>query len=229
MMIDAHTTFAPHWDTLLCKQWHHLHHRCGVGKPIISAYAAQNLDEMNAGVVHHICRAQPITSGKLFPGQSGSVRLSTSAYRRTPYVSCNYLFAEGSFCATLSCELYRAGGLFKHVFWGEEAMVACIAYTTGYDVYTPPRLYATHQYYPEIAGRPDNLNWRKSVTDPNAAKQQQESEANIAAYMDPTNTNGPIRVRSVREFWQAAGFKLSSDGSVPVQSNAVCTSPETLV
>ena len=222
MMVDAHSTFCDHWDTLLKQEYRHLKYHCGVPRPIISAYSALTEQQQKDGVVHHLCSASPVTNGKLYPGRTESVPIVKSAtYKLTAYLSCHYTFASGALCEVFARALAFKGFLFKHVFWGEEALLACVAYTHGYDVYTPPAVHLLHAY---AQNHPPTPSWRSAVAAPSRSKQQREdSEQAMQCLLDPFATIAQPQLRSVRDFWVAAGFVFDNGTPLPVQSNALCT------
>lgn len=222
MMIDAHMKFAMGWDTKLKGEYAHLKYRCGVARPIISAYTPPLLTGTETGEVYHICKSN---THELFryPGASSSTKIvGDDRYSRTPYLSCHYCFSSGALCDLYRRALAWRGHTFRHVFWGEEALLACVAYTNGYDVYTPPRAHASHAYG-TLGGR--KSSWRDSYEKNGRLKlmreQQHISEASIAKLMDPTQHPARPLERSVREFWLAAGFVLPRD-EPPTQAGRMC-------
>ena len=110
--------------------------------------------------------------------------------------------------------------MFKHVFWGEEALLACIAYTHGYDCYTPPVMHASHAY----ASNEKKKSWRdehQGIHKRIAKQQQVASEKLIEAFLDPHSATSNPLTRSVREFWLASGFRFTGDNVVE-QTGDVC-------
>lgn len=217
MMIDAHSTFSAHWDTRLKAEYRHLKYHIGVPRPVISAYSAPTMAQQQQGIVHHLCSASPLTNGMLYPGRTRSISVNSGAFKRTAYLSCHYAFSEGSLCEVFSRSLRRKGITFRHVFWGEEGLLACIAYVYGYDVYTPPAVHLVHAYAPSDVPK---RSWRNDVGD--VGDLRKNSEATLQAILDPFGTPTQPQLRSVRGFWKAAGFTINR-GQVPVQTHALCT------
>jgi len=223
MMIDAHMTFASSWDTKLKREYAHLKYRCGVAKPVISAYTPPTITGTKTGEVYHICKSKVHETFR-YPGAAASTQIvGGDRYSQTPYLSCHYCFSSGGLCDLFRRELTWRGHTFKHVFWGEESLLACVAYTNGYDVYTPPRAHASHAY--DTLDR-HKASWRDSYKKNGQyelmRQQQRISESSIATLLDPAQHSTVPLERSVREFWLAAGFVLSRDGP-PTQTGRMCS------
>lgn len=209
LMIDAHTTFEPHWDTILKAQIKSLRSYHNVPRPILSGYAPATrvTGRRNTTAnhhVHHICAARRAPNGS-YPDKVLSVRKPVDgSFRRTAYVSGNFLFAHGGYCDAMRQELAGQGHLFTHVFWGEEPLLAAVAFAHDYTVHTAASIPLTTVYEPKTRFGAKR-NWRADVhtSQPDAHAQRHTSENRLQTLLHTQSTD--LNNRSMHEFYALAG------------------------
>ena len=207
LMIDAHTTFVSHWDAVLKAQIMSLRLHHNVPRPVLSGYAPATRvtrRETTVNHVHHICAARRAPH-RNYPDKVLSVRKpSDGSFRRSAYVSGNFLFAHGGFCDAMRQQLAGQGHLFAHVFWGEEPLLSAVAFAHDYTVHTAALIPLTTVYEPKtLFGT--KRNWRTDVKQlqRDAHAQRRASENRLQALLHTQSTD--LNNRSMHEFYALAG------------------------
>lgn len=144
LQIDAHTRFDPGWDHQLItfiKEFQ----SCGVNKPLISTYpGVYRYDENLREVITPSFKPNWISfkedkqkfTETLIPHQTAI--LETTDVVQTS-ISGGYIFTTGDF--------HTVGYNDKVAFWGEEILIAAMAWTRGYDLLIPPKVLLHHLYF----------------------------------------------------------------------------------
>lgn len=145
LQIDAHTRFDKNWDDLLI-QYVEQFKSCGVEKPLISTYPGiykydENLTEIverpfSPNFISFKLNGPEQFAENLIPKQTavpGTTDVTQSS------ISGGYIFTTGDF--------HTVGYNDKVAFWGEEILIAAMAWTRGYDLLIPPRVLLYHLYF----------------------------------------------------------------------------------
>lgn len=213
MMIDAHSVFLRHWDTRMKSELDYLRDHYRVDKPVLSCYPhhSKTLQQHDTDtttqptpinekrdLTAHICN---VTKVEQLPLVLGAEEKPSGKYYRTLFIGAGFVFSYGAFCDTLGTALQSLH--LPHVFSGEEILLAAIAYTHGWNVYSPPYVNVFHLYE---HGKPswftDNVAPRKRAT--NA---QRASEARLRTLLDTDHNTGCLgTARTLGDFWNEMGF-----------------------
>lgn len=144
LQIDSHSRFDKNWDISLVGYIKEFK-SCGVDKPLLSTYPGsyfytESLDEV---------KEDAITSNYIsfteFPGQFTELlipsqkAIPTEGRTTQSSISGGYIFSTGEFSTV--------GFNDKVAFWGEEILIAAMAWTRGFDLLIPPKPHIYHLYY----------------------------------------------------------------------------------
>jgi hypothetical protein len=204
MMIDAHTRFTKDWDFNLKKQLEYLRNS-GIPKPILSTYPSDQINmeddmkkEKSEINTTHICG---VSSGVDYPQALKGIAKQSGIFYKSHFIAAGFLFTYGQFCKEA-----RLDTTYKHIFEGEEILLAILAYTNGWDIYSPPHNYVYHKYKsvspPWFSDNKDNDGF---------GEESRESHEKLKRIMtDPmfsmVDPYGIGRVRGLDSFWQEVGF-----------------------
>jgi hypothetical protein len=141
--LDSHHRFIKNWDTELIDMINYL--RCkGYNKPLLSTYLPSyfpNIDpdnRINECWMLNIDRFLPEGAVFLRPqGLDGWRDMKEPVLSR--FISAHFIFTLGKFAKEVPYDP-------KFYFHGEETSLAVRAYTHGYDLFNPHRVYAWHEY-----------------------------------------------------------------------------------
>lgn len=219
LMIDAHSVFLNHWDTRMKNELHYLRDHYHIPRPILSCYPhhSDTLTEREGhpanekrDLTAHICN---VVKADRYPLVLGAEEKPSGKYYRTPFIGAGFVFTYGAFCTTLGNALQSLH--LPHVFSGEEILFAAIAYTHGWDIYTPPYINVFHLYnHDKPSWFTDNVAPRKR-----ASKAQQASESRLRALLDRVDTDPSTTCfgtqRTLRQFWDDIGFRRDRIAAKP--------------
>ena len=209
LMIDAHSVFLNHWDTRMKNELHYLRNHYKIANPILSSYphhsdTLKENDGKPADEKRHlttqICH---VTKADRYPLILGAEEKSSGKYYRTPFIGACFVFTYGEFCTILGNALQSLH--LPHIFSGEEILFSAIAYTHGWDVYTPPYINVFHLYE---HNKPNWYNDNNVNTESEETDALRASEARLRTLLD-SETNDPSclgSVRTLRQFWEEMGF-----------------------
>lgn len=145
LQIDAHTRFDAGWDELLIKYVKRFK-ACGVEKPLLSTYPGiYKYDDSLNEVIE-----RPFYSNFISFKEKGSEQFAEHLIPKQTAVPANgnsvqssisggYIFTTGDF--------HTVGYNDKVAFWGEEILIAAMAWTRGYDLLIPPKTLLYHLYF----------------------------------------------------------------------------------
>jgi len=144
LQIDAHCRFDKNWDHSLITYLKEFQ-ACGIEKPLLSTYPGEYF--YNERLEEYIDRA--MTSNyisftehpdrfkeHLIPSQTAV--LNTKEVVQSS-ISGGYIFSTGEFSTV--------GFNDKVAFWGEEILIAAMAWTRGFDILIPPKPHIYHLYF----------------------------------------------------------------------------------
>lgn len=203
LMIDAHSTFVKNWDEKFKKQLNFLKKK-GINKPIISSYpnpTKNNENEQNNKDISFICN---INSGNDFPRAMQAYFKPNGKFYKSYFIAAGCLFTYGIFFKEIKFDPN-----LKHIFNGEEILFAILAYTNGWDIYTPAYNLIFHKYGIDTVNKP---SW---FTDNNKnktfSKKEKESYEKLKKIIyDPIFSNsykyGIGNKRSLESFWKKIGY-----------------------
>lgn len=209
--LDSHHRFIKDWDQELKEMINYLQCR-GYYKPVLSTYLPSYFPESDPkGRLEevwslNIDRFMPAGAIFLRPqGLDGWRQLKEPVFSR--FLSAHFIFTIGKFVT----EVPYDPNLYFH---GEESSLAARAYTHGYDLFNPHKVYAWHEYTREGKKKhwDDSQDWKA------------KDDASYARFrklfgMDPGCTPcqrkilGPYgfgMVRTLEAFERYAGLKFST-------------------
>jgi len=208
LMIDAHTRFRNNWDVNLINQIEYLHK--SVDKPILSCYPAgfsskdNDLSDMDGGKnTAHICE---IDGGEKYPTVAVARTVDGGKFRKGMLLAAGNLFTYGQFVKEVKFDptLY-------HLFNGEEILLALLAYTNGWDIYSPSSNNIFHEYND---GSQDRSSWFDDNLKDDENEKTLENNAidklNKILFDDNFSKNykyGVGNKRKISEFWDELGWK----------------------
>ena len=140
--LDSHHRFIPHWDVELKDTINYLRVK-GTEKPIISSYAPGYFpDNDPAGRQYEIWG---LSVDRFLP--EGPPFLAPDIISNTPldepipgrFLSGHFIFTLGIFCKEVPYDPY-------FYFHGEESSLGVRAYTHGYDIFLPHKVFVWHEY-----------------------------------------------------------------------------------
>lgn len=200
MMIDAHTLFLKHWDVRMKDQLHYLSQQ-GIQKPIISSYPhhqdfdkSKEIIDEKRNVTTLIC---DIINAKEYPTEALALEKPSGHFYKSLLLGAGFLFTYGEFFKEI-----RLDENIQHIFSGEEILLAILAYTHGWDIYTPAYLNVFHYY-----------NHKKPSWFTDVLQNQKKREREIESYkklkyiLDRDENHVTMgKVRHIAHFWKELGF-----------------------
>ena len=142
LQLDSHHRFIKNWDVELKDIVNYLRVK-GHNKPIISSYAPSYFpDKDPKGRTQEIWS---LTVDRFLPEGPSFLTpevLSNKNYDEPipgRFLSGHFIFTLGKFCKEVPYDPY-------FYFHGEETSLAARAYTHGYDIFLPPKVYVWHEY-----------------------------------------------------------------------------------
>jgi hypothetical protein len=223
MLIDAHTKFVNNWDEKFKDQMKFLEKQ-GVKKPVLSAYPNRD-DEFtnNEKSIHttHICK---VLQGEHYPTVLQALQKPTGKFYKSLLIGANCLFTYGSFFKTIKFDPD-----LKHIFNGEEILIAAQAYTNGWNVYTPAYSLVTHKYNETMKDKnswyEDNKNnetYNKDVSESLDILKKILTDSEYSK----TYKYGLGKERTLESFWKELGFdrtkKIFSEKWTPANESRIC-------
>lgn len=200
LMIDSHSLFLPNWDDEMIKQLKFLNKK--VKKPILTSYPNTVKFENNKAIKDDnekettvICQ---IVNSKGYPTVQKAIYRPEGYFYETYQISANYLFTYGKCFRDINLKPD-----FPYIFGGEEILIAALAYTHGWNIYSFPKNYVYHYYYH------DNPNWNKEIVEKNKyiLDQKYKSHLKLLSILKTDENNYPMgKKRSLKEFWEKLGF-----------------------
>ena len=194
LMIDAHSKFANNWDSELIRQLEFLKDN-GIVKPILTNYTSDiKIRDSGSQQVPLICgvvqdtpiplsmRCDAVTKNKFAPGY---------------FIGAGFMFSNGSFIKDIGFAKLDA---FQHVFNGEEILYAILAYSHGYNIYTPADNLVFHEYGNRGPSYFADRGKTTSDLDKIVACLKEEIKP-------PYFKLG--KKRSITSYWDAIGFKIN--------------------
>lgn len=200
LMIDAHTLFLPNWDERMKNQLNYLRNN-GVSKPIISSYPhhqdfKQNseIQDEKRNITTLIC---DIKDSKSYPTITMALEKPSGNFYRGYLLGAGYIFTYGEFFQEITLD-----ESLEHIFNGEEIMLAILAYTHGWDIYSPAYMNLFHFYNHK------KPHWIiDNSKDSSVQEREKGSYDRLQQFMD-TDTNHSYmgKVRNICDFWKELGF-----------------------
>ena len=203
LLIDAHTKFVNNWDEKFKSQLKFLEKK-GVKKPIISAYPNRDDEFTNKEEnIHttHICK---ILQGDDYPKVQQALQKPAGKFYKSYLIGANCFFTYGSFFDKIKFDPD-----LKHIFNGEEILIAAQAYTNGWDVYAPPYSLVTHKYNVTMK---DKHSWYfDNKNDKTFDKEHSESHEKLKKILTDSQYSNTYKYglgkeRSLEDFWKKLGF-----------------------
>ena len=140
LMIDAHSTFAKHWDTQLINQLTYLQNK-GVMHPIFTNYTSDtHVLREGSDQVPFICK---VIDTNQIPLRMACEAVNKNTFAKGYFIGAGFMFSQGQFIKDIH---FKEFDVLEHIFNGEEILYAALAYTHGYDIYTPADNLVFHDY-----------------------------------------------------------------------------------
>lgn len=139
LQIDAHSRFAPEWDTRFIEMLNSLDSE----KPLISTYPAPFTETTDGAKLATNCGVQRLELRKLHKDLSTTLRgekvEDATQCVKHPFIAAGQIFTRGQFCRDVEYdpELYYSG---------EEINLAVRAFSHGYDSFVPNQDLLWHRY-----------------------------------------------------------------------------------
>ena len=201
LMIDAHTLFIEDWDIRMKKQLNYLRTQ-GIPKPILSTYPHHldlsqyhSIPDQKRNVTTLIC---DVIGAKQYPTEALSYEKPSGKFYKSMLLGAGYIFTYGDFFKEI-----RLDPKLQHIFSGEEILLALMAYTHGWEIYTPAYLNVFHYYNHK------KPNWHKETIQKNRFDKEQESRSYIELQKMLTKCESQYgfgNQRKVSQFWKDLGF-----------------------
>lgn len=156
--IDSHMRFEENWDTILINMINDLQKK-GYKKPLLTCYApAYDPDNDPNGRTKEVWRLafdRFIPEGAIFSMPEIVPNEEPEPFP-TRFYSAHFCFTLGQFCK----EVPHDPNLYFH---GEEISIAVRAFTHGYDLFSPNKIVAWHEYIRKgrVKQWDDDKTWRK--------------------------------------------------------------------
>lgn len=215
LMIDAHSIFLPNWDERMKNQLNYLKNN-GVAKPIISSYPhhldfkkSRLIDNPKRDVTTLIC---DITGAKTYPTETLALEKPSGKFYRGYLLGAGYIFTYGEFFREIVLD-----ESLEHIFGGEEIMLAVLAYTHGWDIYSPAYMNIFHYY------NHNKPNWFRDNNNDNVFKEgEKNSYERLNKFIDTDINHSYMGTkRNICDFWKELGFhrhKKNLSEQYPVES-----------
>ena len=205
LMIDAHTLFLDNWDVRMKDQLYYLHKK-GVSKPIISSYPhhqdfhkSREIVDEKRGVTTLIC---DILNAKQYPTEALALEKPSGKFYKSLLLGAGYLFTYGAFFKEIQLDEN-----IQHIFSGEEILLGLLAYTHGWDIYSPAYMNLFHYYNHK------KPNWHQQVLQKQDPLEKHKKEMERKSYqkldelfrLDHTHPQMG-KTRNIQSFWKELGF-----------------------
>lgn len=223
LLVDAHTNFVNNWDEKFKTQFNFLQEK-GIKKPILSAYPNRDDEFTNQeSKIHntHICK---VLQGNDYPTVLQALQKPTGKFYKSLLIGANCFFTFGSFFRDIKFDPE-----LKHIFNGEEILIAVFAYTNGWDVYTPAYNLITHKYNETMK---DKHSWHNDNKDGKTFNKDSQSSLNKLKEIltnpkySETYKYGIGKERKLEDFWKKLGFdrtkKTFKEKWTPENETRIC-------
>lgn len=227
LMIDSHTLFIQDWDIRMKNQLNFLR-SYGIKKPIISTYPHHldlsknnKIENEKRDVTTLIC---DVIGAKEYPTEALSYEKPSGKFYKSMLLGAGYIFTYSEFFNEI-----RMDSSLEHIFSGEELLLALMAYTHGWDIYSPAYLNVFHYYNHK------KPSWHKEVIQKNdndrkIEKMNYEKLRNLVINCNINDGFG--NNRNIKQFWNELGFdgsKKTLKEKFPESSkHKRCYKPETI-
>lgn len=200
LMIDAHTLFLPNWDQRMKNQLNYLRNN-GVPKPIISSYPhhldfekSRSIENQKRDVTTLIC---DITGAKTYPTETLALEKPSGKFYRGYLLGAGYIFTYGDFFREITLD-----ESLEHIFGGEEIMLGVLAYTHGWDIYSPAYMNLFHYYNHK------KPSWFRDNNKSNIFRDCEKKSYDRLNQFINTDVNHSYMgtSRNVCDFWRELGF-----------------------
>lgn len=212
LQLDSHHRFVPNWDWLLKDLIQYLRAK-GHNKPLLSAYLPSYFPNddpkgrLNEVWMLNIDRFLPEGAIFLRPqGLDGWRDMKDPVPGR--FLSAHFIFTIGSFVTEVpyDADLY---------FHGEESSLAIRAFTWGYDLFNPHRIYAWHEYTRDGKKKhwDDSTEWSEQDKNSYARFRKLFGMNGETSYLQNKELFGNFwfgNVRSLEQYEKYAGLKFST-------------------
>lgn len=143
LQLDSHHRFVPNWDLILVTMIKQLQDE-GYKKPLLTTYLPSFNPEKDPE--ERVMKPWKMNFDRFIPeGVIFFLPATIDEYESlTSPVHCR--FYSGHFCFTLGCFCNEVQHDPNFYFHGEEISIAARAYTWGYDMFSPHKLIAWHEY-----------------------------------------------------------------------------------
>ena len=158
LQLDSHHRFVTNWDVELITMYRHLKKE-GHWKPLLTAYLPSFNPENDPA--ERVLKPWKLTLDRFTP--EGVIFFLPATIddfaERTEPITCRFYSAHFCFTTGLFCREVQHDP--NYYFHGEEISIAVRAYTHGYDLFTPHKMIAWHEYTRRYRKKhwDDNSNW----------------------------------------------------------------------
>jgi len=206
LMIDSHTLFLENWDIRMKKQLSYLKTH-GIDKPIISSYPHHidlnkglTISNKKRNVTTLIC---DIINAKEYPTETLALEKPSGVFYKSLLLGAGYLFTYGEFFKEINLDFD-----LKHIFSGEEILIAILAYTHGWDIFSPAYMNLFHYYNHKKPNWHKDLVIKKTDTKKEEGVSYQKLKHLLASTI---NSEEFGQVRDINEFWKELGFNKKGE------------------
>jgi hypothetical protein len=201
LQLDSHHRFDKHWDIKLVKMLQGLQ-SSGHEKPLLTAYAtAYTPGKEERGQEPWKLNFDRFAPDGVVHFTPGTIPNHTQLHAPIParFLSAHYIFTLGEFCTNVPYDP-------EYYFHGEEISLAVRAYTHGYDLFHPHKVYIWHEYTRKDKSKhwADN-NWSEKDK---KAKERNRKLLGVDEPATPIETYGLGTSRTLQEYERYAGIEF---------------------
>ena len=138
-----------------------------------------------------------IINASKYPTETLALEKPSGKFYKSLLIGAGHLFTYGDFFKTIQLD-----EKLHHIFSGEEILIAIMAFTNGWDIYSPAYMNLFHYYNHK------KPNWHKDVISKNnSRKDESESYKKLENILNSDINDSCLgNERSIAEFWKELGF-----------------------
>jgi hypothetical protein len=206
LQLDSHHRFVHNWDVELVTMYRQLK-KAGYEKPLLTSYLSSfnpDNDPADRTMKPYRLNFDRFTPEGVvfFTPQTIDDFATLTAPIKCRFYSAHFCFTSGDFCQQVQHDP-------NYYFHGEEISIAVRAYTSGYDLFSPHKMIAWHEYTRKYRKKhwDDHTDWNK--TDTNAYVRLKKL-LNVDNMADDTDFGiyGLGKVRTLKDYEQYAGVNF---------------------
>ena len=140
-------------------------------------------------------------NNEYIPTVQDSDNVKHGIFSKSMFLAGGFLFTYGKFIKDIN---YGGLSQLHHIFNGEEILIAILAYTNGWEFFTPAKNIAYHKYS-EIGDKP--LWWEDNKTDSNGMDKITDFLRNLP-YDSQIFKLG--KEKTINQYWNEIGYDINS-------------------